>query len=179
MSEIKNEKKYIIGAVIILVMLAWITIVLVIAFRENYRSKLYQQYQYPNEEFYGKKLYSEIDYKCSDYEAEVGNQILHKAIEVAEYTGTKQEAENEIGEVGALERYYYFDSKDAVSQEVEFQFITCKLTEDTGHVWVVSTVLRVNENGKRASNSGRDCLDLWYIEKQGEEWQVVKAVSSP
>lgn len=173
-----KKKKYIIGTVLTLAIFAG-TIMIVIIVRENYMSKLYRQYRYPNEAYYGKELYSEIDYKCSDYELEVGNEILNKATAVAEYAGTEQEAENEMGDVGALDRYYYFDSKDAVSQEAAFQFITCKITEYSGHVWVVSTVLRFNENGKTASNSERDCLDLWYIEKQGNEWKVVKAVTSP
>lgn len=73
------------------------------------KKALYDEYRYPNEDFYGKELYSEICYDCSAYEAEIGNALVDKAIEVAKYTGT-EEAEKEIGDVGALSRFYYYNS---------------------------------------------------------------------
>ena len=43
----------------------------------------------------GKELYSEILHECSEYESEIGKEVLDKAMQVAEYTGT-EEAEDEI-----------------------------------------------------------------------------------
>ena len=102
--------------------------------KKNKMSALYKEYRYPNEEYYGKDLYSEIDYKCSDYELQVGNEIVNKGLEVLQYTGTEQDAEAEMGDVGALSRYYYFDRKNVVSQDGNFRFITCRISGNEGHI---------------------------------------------
>ena len=70
--------------------------------------------------FFGKELYAEIDYECSDYEWEVGNEIVNEGVKVFKYTGMEQVSEAEMGDVGVLERYYYCDMKNAVSQEGTF-----------------------------------------------------------
>lgn len=142
-------------------------------------SDLYEHYQYPNEAFYGQTLYSEIDYECTAYEADVALTILNRAHLVAEYTGAAQDAEDQLGDVGALDKYYYFDTKDAVTQEVNFKFITCKITDIGGHLWVATTMLRYDENGNRTPGGGRDILSLWYIKEENNEWHVVKTLESP
>ncbi len=139
---------------------------------------LYEKYRYPNEEFYGKELYSEIGYHCSDYEKDVGNTLLDKAIMVSEYRGSEKDAESELGEVGALSRYYYYNTKGTSEQKAELQFITCKISGESGHIWLNSTVLNYDENGKCFSG-GRDMLTLWYIEKNGEEWFVEQVIETP
>jgi hypothetical protein len=172
-------KKKLIISVICLLFFALAVIVILRYKGKNHMSELYEKYQYPNEDFYGKDLYSEIDYECSDSETEVGNMIVDKAFEVANYTGTEQDSETEMGDVGALSRYYYFDTKDAHTQEADFQFITCKITGNEGHIWVGATILRYDENGKNAGGGGRDMLSLWYIEYQENEWYVVKVLDTP
>ena len=64
-------------------------------------------------------------------------------------------------------------------QEVSFEFITCKISGNEGHVWVASTVLRHDKNGKTTSGGGRDMLTLWYIEKVEDDWCVVKVIATP
>lgn len=68
--------------------------------KRNDTSRIYKKYQYPNEDVYGKELYSEIDYRCSEEEAEVGEMIVAQAFQVAEYTGTAQDSEKEMGDCG-------------------------------------------------------------------------------
>lgn len=140
--------------------------------------KLYGEYQYPNEDFYGKELYSEINYKCSAYETKVGNEIVSKGLAIMQYTGTEQDAETEMGDEDALSEYYYFNAKNVVSQEGTLKFITCKLSGKEGHVWVVYTLKRYYKNGSLESSSS-DILSLWCIENEGNEWRVTEIREAP
>lgn len=140
---------------------------------------LYERYRYPNEGFFGKDLYSEITYDSTEYESEIGNRIVDRAYEVARYTGTEQDAETEMGDVGALDQYYYFDSKDAKAQEADFQLITCKITENEGHVWLAISLHRYDENGEYASGGCNNILSLWRIEYRDNEWYVVDTSAAP
>jgi hypothetical protein len=171
------KKKLIISAICLLFFA--LAVIVILRYKEkNHMSELYEKYQYPNEDFYGKDLYSEIDYECSDSESEVGNMIVDKAFEVANYTGTEQDSETEMGDVGALSRYFYFDTKNAVSQEGTFRLITCSISGDEGHVWVVYTCEKYDEN-ETLINASYDILSLWYIENQGNEWYVVRIQEAP
>lgn len=140
--------------------------------------KMYEEYQYPNEDFFGKEIYSEINYRCSAYEAKIGNELVNKGLAIMQYTGTKQDAEAEMGDADALGEYYYFNAKNAVSQEGTLKFITCKLSGNKGHVWVVYTLKRYNERGSLESSSS-DILSLWCIENQGSEWHVAEIREAP
>ena len=170
-----SKKRILIG----IIFLPFILIVLFIFFQNQSMSEIYKHYRYPNEDFYGKSLYSEIDHECSDYESEVAELILNRALQVAEYTGTAQDAESQLGDVRALSKYYYFDTKDTVTQEASFEFITCKISDDGGHLWVASTISRYDKNGEHVPGEGRDILCLWYITKEKDEWHVVKTKESP
>lgn len=155
-------------------------VIIILRYKEkSYTSELYEKHQYPNEEFYGKDVYSEIDYEFSEYESEVGNMMIDRAFEVARYTGTEQEAETEMGDVGSLSRYYYFNSKNTYTQESDFKFITCQITENEGHVWVETTVLRHDKNGENDGGGCRGALSLWRIENRDNEWYVVRASDGP
>ena len=46
-------------------------------------SDLYLEYQYPEEEFFGKELYSEIDHQSSPEELEFGKGILDKINQIS------------------------------------------------------------------------------------------------
>lgn len=144
-----------------------------------FESDLYKHYKYYGEDFYGEELYSEIDYKCSDYEVEIGNMLVDKLREVAAYVGPEEEADY-IEELGELNEFYIFNIGDsnAVSQEVSLEFITCKIDDDEGHVWVVYTRDGFDKNGEWICGSF-DCLMLWYIEKIDDEWVVVRNREQP
>lgn len=172
------KKKILITSVICLLIFVLLVIVILRYKGKSYMSELYEKYRYPNEEFYGKDLYSEIDYECSEYESEVGNMIIDRAFEVARYSGAEQDSETEMGNVGALSIFYYFHNKHVVSQKVDFKFITCKITENKGHVWVVYTHVGYDNSGTRVTSSS-NILSLWYIEKEGDGWYVVRIQEAP
>lgn len=138
---------------------------------------LYQKYRYPSEEFYGKKLYSEVVYHCSYKEKAIGKALVGQAVKISQYEGTEQEAENEIGYVGALEEYYLFQDKKAIAQEMTFQLITCKINGDDGHVWVVYTSAVHRNDGTTGYST--DILTLWDIENQGGRWVVTRIIEAP
>lgn len=173
----KKKKIYLISAVGLLLLIS-LTVAVSGYWKKSKMSELYEEYQYPNEKFYGKELYSEIDHECSDYESEVGNEIVNKGLQVLNYTGTEQEAETEMGDVGALSRYYCFQTRDAVSQERSLQFITCKISGKEGHVWAVCTCEGDDENGNQVTASS-DSLSLWHIENREGEWYVVQVQEAP
>ena len=171
-----KKKIYLIG--IFCLMIIACLAVMIPRIMDKYEAyKLYKKYQYPSEEVFGKELYSEITYRCSDYESEVGNLLIDQAIEVAEYTGIEQDAKKEIGEVYALDYYYLYKRNGAIAQEVTFQFVTCKISENSGHVWILCTK-KYDEAGE-VIYDGSNIPSLWYIEKQEEEWRVVKVMEGP
>lgn len=177
--EVHTVKKEILKISIICVLVLALLIISSLLFPSVFEDKiLYEKYRYPDEDFYGKDLYSEIIYDCSEYESEIGNMIVDRAFEVASYTGTEQDSETEMGDVGALSRFYYFHYNHVVSQKVDFQFINCKISGSEGHVWVVYTHVGYDDSGSRATSSS-NILSLWYIEKQGEEWNVVRIMEAP
>ena len=170
---------YFISGISVLVLGLLIFVVVAGNMQKNSVSELYEHYQFPNEDFFGKTLYSEIDYEYSADEAEVANEILSRAIQVAEYTGTEQDSDTQMGDVGALSKYYLYNSKHAATQDVDFELITCKITEEKGHIWVASTIFRYNEDGQYVSGGGRDILTLWNIEYQDQEWKVMQVKECP
>lgn len=169
-----KRKKYIICLMFFILLM----IIMLGCWEKIKAHNMYEEYRYPNEDFYGKELYAEINYKCSAHETKIGTEIVNKALAILQYTGTKQNAEAEMGDVDALSEYYYFNTKNAVSQEGILKFITCKLSGSEGHVWVVYTLKRYDKNGSLESSSS-DILSLWYIEKQEDEWHVAEIWEAP
>ena len=61
-----------------------------------------------------------------------------------------------------------------MTYDATFEFITCKITGDEGHVWVVTTLeSRYRDSGEIASG-GWDILSLWHIEEADDNWQVTE-----
>lgn len=179
--RMENKNSKIKLAVIFLIMVLLIVVICVIVgmnYTGNKMSGLYKEYQYPNEDFFGKELYSEIDYKCTEEESRVGSLIMNKAVSVSDYSGKEEDAESTLGDVGELSRYYYYNRQDAASQEVTLEFITCKITENTGHVWVVTKQTYYDFDGKMLGGSN-NILTLWSIENKEGEWCVVQVKEAP
>lgn len=141
------------------------------------RSALYEEYRNPNESYFG-RLYEEIDYKCSEEEEKIGNELVNTAAELSVYSGTEQEAENEFGYAGALKQYCLYNRPTADSQEMSFRFITCRITEDEGHVWVAYSRKIKYKDYERVIQS-QNILTLWIIKKQDDKWKVVKILETP
>lgn len=112
---------------------------------------LYDKYKYPNKDFFGDELYSEIEYKASKSELEIGNQIVEKG------------------------KYTYEGTE---SQKADISLITCIISGDKGHVWVVYSVERYDSHGN-ITNASKNVLSLWYIEKYEDDWKVVEIKEAP
>ena len=112
---------------------------------------LYDKYKYPNKDFFGDELYSEIEYKASKSELEIGNQIVEKG------------------------KYTYEGTE---SQKADISLITCIISGDKGHVWVVYSVERYDSQGN-ITNASKNVLSLWYIEKYEDDWKVVEIKEAP
>lgn len=139
-------------------------------------SDLYLKYQYPNEEFFGKELYSEIDHQSSPEEIELGKEIIDRINQIADYRGKKEDAVNE----GALNYYYYFHSGPPADwQELKMEFITCKISQNTGHIWIAYDRERYDENGEFVSGTW-NALDLIQLRKDTDgEWVVTELRGAP
>lgn len=158
--RMENKNSKIKLAVIFLIMILLIVVMCIVAgmnYTSSKMSGLYKEYQYPNEDFFGKELYSEIDYKCTEEESRVGSLIINKAVSVSDYSGKEE---------------------DAASQEVPLEFITCKITGNTGHIWVVTKQTYYDSDGKMLGGSG-SVLTLWSIENKEGEWCVVQVKEAP
>ena len=60
-----------------------------------------------------------------------------------------------------------------------FEFVTCNIDKDQGHIWVASTIQRYNANEEILPGGGKDIRCLWYIEHHEDAWNVVRILESP
>ena len=143
--------------------------VLFIVIKAKSKNSVYEKYKWA-EEFYGEKLYSEIDHKSTSEEEVIGKQIAKQTEIVLSYMGNSEDAK----EVGELKHFYWFNqgSEKPVSQKSKVTHLTTKITKDTGHVWLSYTVTRYDREGEIINHTG-DGPVLLYIEKINNEWAVV------
>lgn len=142
---------------------------LLIFIKEKPKNSLYEKYEWA-EEFYGKKLYSEIDYKSTKEEEMIGKEIAKQMVVALSYIGDPEDAK----EVGELKHFYWFNqgSGRPVSQKCKATLLTTKITKNTGHVWLSYMVTRYDKDGEIINYTG-DGPTLLYIEKINNEWIVV------
>ena len=136
---------------------------------------IYERYRYPAEEFYGKELYSEIDYICTEEERKAGDKLVKTALSILSCSG--EESLNQ--EVGGLKAYYAKESyPDTAFTVCEVRQITTKIMGERGHVWAVYSVKRFGKDGEIV-NQSEDILTLWIIEKKNGEYLVASVVEAP
>lgn len=139
-------------------------------------SDLYLKYQYPEEEYFGKELYSEIDHQSSPDEIECGKEIIDKINQIADYKENEEDALNE----GALNWFYYFyGCPTAVEQNLNVEFITCKLSQDTGHLWIAYDREQYDENGELACGSWNILALISLSKNANGEWFVTEIDEAP
>ncbi|EPD64790.1 hypothetical protein HMPREF1216_00512 [Coprococcus sp. HPP0048] len=143
--------------------------VLFIFIKAKSKNSLYEKYEWA-EEFYGEKLYLEIDHKSTSEEKLIGKQIAKQIEIVLSYMGNSEDAK----EVGELKYFYWFNqgSEKPVSQKSKVTHLTTIITKNTGHVWLSYTVTRYGREGEIINHTG-DGPVLLYIEKINNEWVVV------
>lgn len=166
----KNKKKILVITIIF--------IIAIVVYRcVFFETDLYKKYKYPNEEFFGKEVYSRIDHRATQSERSVGMELFDKVRLVSEYTGTEEDADY-VEEIGELNDFYYFTRVGAASQKVDLTFITCELDEDNGMIWVEYDRRYFDEKGEFIGGSS-DVLMLWNIEKIDGKWIVVNSREAP
>lgn len=159
--------------VIVIILLVVISIFFLVV-KNQKKGEIYEKYEI-YKEFYGKKLYVEIDYKSTQYEKKVGTEIAERMENVLEYVGDESNANTDVG---ALQRYYWFPfHKKPSSCKCEVNLLTTKLDGDTGHVWVSYWVTRLDENDEVINFTG-DGPALLYIKKEGSSW-IVADIDEP
>ena len=107
---------------------------LLIFIKEKPKNSLYEKYEWA-EYFYGKKLFSEIDYKSTNEEEMIGEKIMKQMEDVLSYIGREEDA----AEMGALDTFYWFNQGDKdirpATQKSKVIFFNAKISRDEGHVW--------------------------------------------
>lgn len=130
-------------------------------------TEIYDKYKFC-EEFFGEKLYAELDYISTESEKQVGEEITEKMEYVLEYIGDEETADTEVG---ALKRYYWFPYYDKPALcSCKVKLMTTKLEREKGHVWVEYSVNRYDENGDLMQSGSS--ITLLYIEKENGRWKV-------
>ena len=136
-------------------------------------SALYKQYQYPNEEYFGKEVYRQIDSPCTEEKRKDVAQVLSAAEYVFRYTG---DAAHSDKSVGALKSYYRFS--EAASVDFSVKLITTKNDGRSGYMWVVYSANGFDRNGNLIYGSS-NILAKWDIQKKSGQWVVVKIDEAP
>ena len=138
----------------------------------NVKNEYYQEYK-PYSDYFGplKIQFSTIAYQCSDKERKQAEPVVEKFEEILNYTGAKQDADMDVGE---LERYYYFWLWDNVAKsEYEVELVTAKFGTSSGYIWVVYSGSNMDENGELLSANGKaPCC--FTVKKIDNKWTVTK-----
>lgn len=151
-------------SIIILVVVVGIVVI------NNHESALYKKYKYPNEDFFGKKLYSEIDYGCTAEEKKIGENIVNGAYE---YVMT--ENKDIKGSYEMLFGWYFKDGYKI--NDLKINLITSKIDENIGHIWVDVFISAESQDGKIKPRSRG--LELWIVEKKDNDWVITGSKSAP
>lgn len=140
-------------------------------------SDIYKEYKYPNEKFFGKEIYSEIDYKCNEEEEKIGKEIVEIAKSVFTFVGDEKDANMDVGN---LKKYYWFKDSGVSIVNCSIEHITTKIIDNKGHIWVTYSIFRY-DNQRKLINKSDNILACWEIclDKETEKWEVVDIREAP
>ena len=127
---------------------------------------LYWHYQYPNEQYFGTDIYSEILYICTKDERKAVSNIMDAAEKAFSYVGPKVDANDASDEIGMLARYYPYC--DIAAEEHLLELITVKLKAQTGVMWVAYCCQAFDSNGDlvyASGNKNQKILARWELEQ--------------
>ena len=74
--------------------------------------------------------------------------------------------------------YYCMTDEDAVTVEADVKFVTAKLMNDTGYLWVEYTQLGYDKKGKLTCGSSEIKSRITVV-KFDEEWEAVNIKEAP
>ena len=122
-------------------------------------------------------MYSEILYKCTNEEKSAVGPIMERAEDIFSCIKSKNDMNDKTD---ALSRYYF--DKEMASEEHMLGFITAKLEEQTGMMWVAYYRKGFNSNGKIVTGSGSESekvLARWKLKQINDSWIVIDVNEAP
>ena len=163
---------------IMLIVVSGLFIVIKVNFKKTQESELYKKFKYPyTEKCFGKDLYSEIDYLCTDEEWQIGQEVIDDVYEYVENATLHKES---FEEIEILSRYVRNKAPDYYTkEETFFRQYTCKIDGEKGHIWLTVTRRLMNKNETKTYAYYKQDLTLWYIEKKDDKWQIVHIQEMP
>lgn len=147
-------------------------IVVVISFFNavlEYTEKSQNTEQIIEEEFFGTEIYSELQIECTADDREAIQPILDFADKAFSYLGDGDKYEL-FGELGKYCYNDYTGNTHIASERHNIYFLTAKLNDETGYLWV-----EYFHEGHSESNEFtiiRDRKSRWSLEKTDGEWVV-------
>lgn len=127
------------------------------------------------EDFYGKETYAELKKACSAEDLEALQPVLDLAEEAFSYLGNDDdEAHEKFGKLGR----YSISHKGLFSETHIAEFITARLEDNDGYMWIIYSQAGYNKDGEVLCGSG-SVKSRWTLEKIDGEWVVTKILEHP
>ncbi len=127
------------------------------------------------EEAFGEEIYAESKKGYSLEDKKALEPMMKKIEEALNFYGTEKEAEEKFGE---LSRYCVSsESYEATKIDVELKFVTAKLYNDTGYLWIEYTQQGILENGEVEFGSW-EILSRITLVKFYDEWEAVNTMEA-
>ena len=132
------------------------------------------------EEFFGKETYAELKFACSDEDFEAVQPVLDLAEEAFSYLGNdRDEAYEKFGKLST----YSIIRQDLFSESHTLDFITARLEDNSGYMWIQYVRSGYDETGKSITGSGSspggECKARLTLEKIDGEWAVAEILEHP
>ncbi|MBQ8824666.1 MAG: hypothetical protein IJZ64_05470 [Ruminococcus sp.] len=126
-------------------------------------------------EFFGEETCEELKEKCTKNDKDIVQPILDTAEKAFSYLGDENLIENNFGILG---KYSLASYKDVISETHKIKFLTAKLDENSGYIWINYSQRGYDINGKIICGS-RDINTRWSLEKIDNKWVVIKTKEAP
>lgn len=167
-------KRKTVSIIIFVLILAAILAIAFLIIGENLQQKYdYQAYHW-EEDFYGKETYAELDIECTAEDRISVQPVLDFADEAFSYLGDGDSYEL----FGKLGLYSYNNYRGVVSEEHNIDFLTAKLDDDSGYLWIKYFQEGYDETGECTTGSW-ECKSRWSLEKSNGEWVVSDILEHP
>ena len=147
-------------------------VVIIIAFLHSvfeYTEKNQNIIQDIEKEFFGDEVYSELQIECTAEDREAIQPVIDLADEAFSYLGDGDKYEL----FGKLGKYCYNDYTGNIpvaSEKHSIYFLTAKLDNETGYLWV--EYFQEGYNKSSEFITARNRKSRWTLEKLNGEWVV-------
>ena len=154
-------------------------VVIIIAFSHSvfeYTEKNQNIIQDIEKDFFGDEIYSELQIECTADDREAIQPVLDFADKAFSYLGDGDKYEL-FGELGKYCYNDYTGNTHITSERHNIYFLTAKLNDETGYLWV-----EYFHEGHSESNEFttiRDRKSRWTLEKTDGKWVVSDILEHP